>query len=106
VTRTSKDEPAPVPGEPEPPGGRAAERRREFEQARGIGDEATPPTDEGRDDEDHDESTSAEHEPDEATPADAEGDVPPSVDDDVISPVDGRDPAPPRDARPGERNSD
>ena len=47
VTRTSKDEPAPVPGEPESPGGRAAERLREFEQARGLGDEETPPSDDG-----------------------------------------------------------
>lgn len=42
MTRTSKDQPAPVPGEPEPPGGRAAERLREFEQARGLGDEEPP----------------------------------------------------------------
>ena len=39
MTRTSKEHPAPVPGEPESPGGRAAERLDEFTQARGLGDE-------------------------------------------------------------------
>ena len=106
MTRTSKDQPAPVPGEPESPGGRAAERLREFEQARGLGDEETPPSDDGREDEDQDESTSAEYDRDESTPADAEGDAPPLVDDEVLPPDDDRDPAPPRGADPDELNSD
>ncbi|WP_159600652.1 hypothetical protein [Agromyces humi] len=39
MTRTSKDHPAPAPGEPESSGGRAAERLEEFNRARGLGDE-------------------------------------------------------------------
>jgi hypothetical protein len=105
VTRTSKEQSAPVPGESEPPGGRAAERLREFEQARGIGEEATPPIDEAREDEEHDESTSAEQDGDESTPADAEGHVLLPAED-VTSTDDGPDPGRGRGSGPGERNSD
>ena len=95
-----------MPGEPESPGGRAAERLREFEQARGLGDEETPPSDDGPEDEDRDRSTAAEHDRDTSTPTDDEGDAPPLVDADLLPPDDDRDPAPPRGADPDERNSD
>ena len=95
-----------MPGEPESPGGRAAERLREFEQARGLGDEETPPSDDGREDEDQDDSTSAEYDRDESTPADAESAAPPVLDDEVLPPDDGRDPVQPQRADPDERNSD
>ena len=95
-----------MPGEPESPGGRAAERLREFEQARGLGDEETPPSDDGREDEDQDDSTSAEYDRDESTPADAESAAPPVLDDEALPPDDGRDPVQPQRADPDERNSD
>ena len=106
VTRTSKDQSAPVPGEPESPGGRAAERLREFEQARGLGDDQTPPNDDGREDEGHDESTAAEHDRDASTPPDADGDAPPPPDDELPSADNDRHPVPPRGAAPDDRNSD
>ena len=95
-----------MPGEPESPGGRAAERLREFEQARGLGDEETPLSDAGPEDEGRDRSTTAEDDRDTSTPADAEGGAPPLVDDDLLPSDEDRDPAPPRGADPDERNSD
>jgi hypothetical protein len=108
VTRTSKDQPAPVPGEPESPGGRAAERLREFEQARGLGDDQTPPNDDGREDEGHGESTATDHDRDTSTPTppDADGNAAPALDDEVLPPDTDRHPVPPRGAAPDDRNSD
>jgi hypothetical protein len=106
VTRTSKDQPAPVPGEPESPGGRAAERLREFEQARVLGDDETPPNDHGREHEGHDESTVAEHDRDTSTTPGADGTAPPPLDDEVLPSDHDRHPVPPRGAAPDDHNSD
>jgi hypothetical protein len=112
MTRTSKEHPAPVPGEPESPGGRAAERLNEFTQARGLGDEeaaaqaAHPREAEGRD-----VSTSDQRDPETVTSADADADAdaaddpPPAVDD--MPPTDQHpDAMPPRGVAPSERSSD
>ena len=118
MTRTSKEHPAPVPGEPESPGGRAAERLDEFTQARGLGDEevAAQPA-HPREAERRDVSTSDQRDPETLTDADADadadaaggadaaGDPPPPVDD--MPPTDQHpDAMPPRGAAPSERSSD
>jgi hypothetical protein len=110
MTRTSKEHPAPVPGEPESPGGRAAERLDEFNQARGLGDEevavqAAHP----REAERRDLSTSDQRDPETVTDADAAadaaGDPPPAVDD--TPPTDQHpDAMPPHDAAAGDPSSD
>jgi hypothetical protein len=99
VTRISKDESAPVPGEAEPPGGRAAERLREFERARGLGVEDGGPTEDERQDGDD-----ADQGRDERTEPGAVDDGP-GIDD---ADANDRDPrhVPPRDAASEERRPD
>ncbi len=58
----------PGDNDPDPPGGRAAERRREFEQARGLAPEEMAPLEE--------DLSSQEEDEEEAAAAEGEGELP------------------------------
>ena len=105
MTRASKDQPAPPPGEPASPGGRPAERLREFNQARGLGHEGAAEIADERNVEDQHESTSHQDQSETVTPADDAGDPPPAVDD-LPRTHPHPDAMPPHDAAAGDPSSD